>query len=406
MKNTAFLLASALLAATTTAAPSGAQWDTTPAQKAGSNKYTLQQMRNEKFKGLDITAALAKAHMRFGTELPDFLKKVIDLDPILKSKFLSLESAGEKASVQAISPESYDSEYVIPVELGTPPQTLPLNLDTGSSDLTSKKLDGQTWGVKYGDGSGAGGIVYTDVAAVGSVSYDKQAIQVAVSVSDSISADNFFAGILGLASSSANTVKPNRQRTFIDNIKDDLAEPVFTANLKKGVPGTYNFGYINESEYIGDIEYTPINLLTPFWEINLSGSQIGKDGEFDNVPVRGIVDTGTSLLMMPQQVVDDYYAELEGSFFNYEKGVMMYPCDLTPPDFIFGVGDYRGVIPGHYMNYARANETYCYGGLQTSQGIPFSVFGDIMLKAQFVVFDRGTLQVGFANKETEPPSSS
>ncbi len=271
---------------------------------------------------------------------------------------------------------------------------------------TSKKLPGQTWGVSYGDGSGASGIVYTDVASVGSVTSKKQAIQVAVKVSDEISSDNFFAGILGLASSSANTVKPDRQSTFIDNVKDNLAEPVFTADLKKGVPGSYDFGYINKSAYIGDIEYTPINRLTPFWEINLSGSQIGKDGEFDNVPVRGIVDTGTSLLMMPQEVVDDYYGELPGSFFNKDKGVMMYPCKLTPPDLIFGVGDYRGVIPGHYMNYATANETYCYGGLQTSEGIPFSVFGDVLLKAQFVVFDRGNLQVGFANKKTEPAKSS
>ncbi len=135
MKNTAFLLASALLAATSTAAPSAAQWDTTPVQKTGSSKYSLQQVRNEHFKGIDVTAALVKAHMRFGTELPAFLKKVVDLDPILKSKFAALASAGDKASVVAVSPESFDSEYVIPVELGTPPQTLPLNLDTGSSDL-------------------------------------------------------------------------------------------------------------------------------------------------------------------------------------------------------------------------------------------------------------------------------
>jgi hypothetical protein len=224
-------------------------------------------------------------------------------------------------------------------------------------------------------------------------------------VSDTISSDNFFAGILGLASSSANTVKPNRQATFLDNVKDELKEPVFTANLKKGVPGNYNFGYINESEYIGDIAYTPIDLQTPYWQIVLSGAQIGKDGEFREVPVRGIVDTGTTLLLMPQEIVDAYYAEVPGSFFDRTSAVMVFPCGQTPPDFIFGVGEYRGIIPGHYMNYAPLNGTHCFGGLQSSQGIPFSVFGAILIKAQFVVFDRGNLRIGFANKATEPPSS-
>lgn len=270
---------------------------------------------------------------------------------------------------------------------------------------TSQYLVGQTWGVTYGDGSGAGGIVFADRAAIGEVVSERQAVQLAINVSDAIASDNFFAGILGMASSSANTVEPNRQTTFLDNIKDDLDQPVFTANLKKGVPGNYNFGFIDESEYIGEIAYTPINLQTPFWDVVLSGTQVGRDGEFVNTSVSGIVDTGTSLLMMPQEVVDAYYAEVPGSYFDSRSAVMLFPCEQTLPDFIFGVGDYRGIIPGYYINYANLNETYCYGGLQSSEGIPFAVFGDVLIKAQLVVFDRGNLQVGFANKETVPPSS-
>lgn len=267
------------------------------------------------------------------------------------------------------------------------------------NSTTSKDLSRQTWRVNYGDGASVRGTVYTDIVSVGGIAVEKQAVQVAVSVSDIISAENFSSGVLGLASSSGNSVKPDRQQTFLDSAKDDLLQPIFTANLQRGAPGNFNFGYINESEYIGQIKYTPINPLSPFWQIALSGSQIGNEGQFDNTPVTGIVDTGTSLLLMPQKVVDHYYSELPGSYFSKELGVMLYPCELTPPDFIFGVGDYRGVIPGQYINYTVDGETKdCYGGIQSSNGLPFSVFGNVLIKAQFVVFDRGNLQVGFAKK--------
>ncbi|KAJ6787510.1 hypothetical protein PWT90_02273 [Aphanocladium album] len=421
---TSTLIATSALATTGYAA---SLWTPASNSTGGDLKFTLEQTHNEKFKGVNPTEALLRVYSRYATFVPDYIKAVIDLQPLLKAKFLALSSANPSAvSAEAVPAPQLDSEYVIPVDLGTPPQTLPLNLDTGSADLwvfssktpsgqlkgqtlyypgnstTSRELPGEHWKVKYGDGSGAQGSVYIDRAAIGPVGFDKQAIQVAEGVSPTIASDDFFSGIIGMASSSANTVSPTKQLTFLDNIKNSLAYPVFTANLKKGVPGNYNFGYIDRSEFTGDIAFTPINLHSPFWEVQLTGYQLGDDS-FNHETVTGIVDTGTSLMMWPQHIVDEYYSKLPGSYFDAKTGTMMYPCKLTPPDFEFGVGDrYRGHIPGHYLNYARHNDEFCYGGLQSSKGLPFSVFGDILLKAQFVVFDRTNLVVGFANKKTVP----
>ena len=41
---------------------------------------------------------------------------------------------GNVGTVSA-NPEQYDSEYLCPVQIGTPAQTLPLDFDTGSADL-------------------------------------------------------------------------------------------------------------------------------------------------------------------------------------------------------------------------------------------------------------------------------
>lgn len=275
-----------------------------------------------------------------------------------------------------------------------------------STSTSQKRLERESWKVKYGDGSDADGIVYTDVVSVGDVTAEEQAVQVAVAVSKTISKDNFSAGIMGLASSIANTVRPTQQKTFMDNVMDSLKEPLFTANLQKGEPGSYNFGYINESEYIGDIKYTPINKKSPFWEVTFDGFQYGSSGTLKNESWTAIVDTGTSLLLLPDGMVESYYKQIDGAYFEPQVGMMLFPCKAKLPDFIFALGDYRGIVPGNYINYADASPDLCYGGIQSGNGVPFAVVGDILIKSQFVVFNRGNLTVGFANKKTISDNST
>jgi hypothetical protein len=59
-------------------------------------------------------------------------------------------------------------------------------------------------------------------------------------------------------------------------------------------------------------------------------------------------------------------------------------------------------VPGAYMNYAPVDSTgaTCFGGLQSSAGIGFSIFGDIFLKSQYVVFDasQGSPRIGFGQQ--------
>ena len=430
MKSTTILLAAPLgawAAALNSAVLSSRDASNTTVSRTGS-AFSLGEVPNRDYNGGDAPMEMLKAHTKFVNTIPPQLQAAVDQNPDMKAKFkIYLQDGGdERGTVEARPPPFYDIQYVVPVDIGTPAQRTYLNLDTGSSDLwtfttdtykpfvdgqtlydpnaseSSKELKGEAWSVKYGDGAGASGIVYTDKVALGETSFDEQAIQSAVQVSYAIAQDSFSSGILGMAFSDANTVRPTKQKTYLDNIQDDLEQPLFTVNLQKGKPGNYNFGYIDSSEHTTEIAYNPIEEGTPFWKVPMSGYQIGSNRPFTEYPWSGVVDTGTTLLLVPDAIVRDYYATIPGAHFDPFLAMMVFPCKVVVPDFTFGFGDYRGTVPGHYINYGRSSGDDCFGGIQSSEGIGMAIIGDVLLKAQFVVFDIGNRTVGFAGKETLP----
>lgn len=74
-----------------------------------------------------------------------------------------------------------------------------------SRSTTAVQKKGYTWSVRYGDGSGAGGDVYTDTVKVGGTSVTGQAVEVATRISDQFRRDVDSDGLLGLAFNSVNT---------------------------------------------------------------------------------------------------------------------------------------------------------------------------------------------------------
>jgi len=217
-------------------------------------------------------------------------------------------------------------------------------------------------------------------------------------------------------------VLPNETLTFVDNLRDRLAAPVFTANLKHSIEGSYSFGFINSSEFIDKpdaIAYTPVDKSSIYWRFLATGYGVGSAEEAERTTKTGnplivgdslmvvnrtytaIADTGTTLLLVPSRIVRDYYARVAGSLYDSYWAGMVFPCEAVMPDFSFyiGTGGYKGVVPGRYVNYVSVNGTHCYGGIQSSDAIGFAVFGALALKAQFVVFDLGEMRIGFAEKE-------
>ena len=135
-------------------------------------------------------------------------------------------------------------------------------------------MPGATWQISYGDGSSAGGNVYRDFVEVAGMTVPNQAVEAASHISSQFQQEPSD-GLMGLAFSSINQIKPQPQLTFFDAVRIQLDQPLFAVALKHGAPGVYDFGYTDHQKYTGDITYTAVDASKGFWQFQADGYTIG-----------------------------------------------------------------------------------------------------------------------------------
>lgn len=129
---------------------------------------------------------------------------------------------------------------------------------------------------------------------------------------------------------------------------------------------------------------------------------MGSQGVFHQIPIRAIADTGTSLIVLPNHIAEDYYSNVDqAKAYNDDKGNIAgwtFPCKSVLPDFIYGVEGTRFVVPAAFINFGRDPQIpgNCHGGITSGTDNGDAIFGDVALKAAFVVWDVGGTRLGFA----------
>jgi aspergillopepsin I len=252
--------------------------------------------------------------------------------------------------------------------------------------------------MSYGDSSSATGQVYLDKVSVGDLVVPNQAVEAASTISQKFLRDHGHDGLFGFGSSNQNSIKPRAQLTWFDNIKPQLAAPLFTSSLKRREPGSYDFGYIDKDKYTGDIVWTDVKANKGYWDFNPTGFAIG-NGKVSKASFEAIADTGSSLWYLPTSIADKYWAQVKGSSYNTAQSGYVFPCNSKLPDMTVIVSGKPVTVPGINMNYQNISPTMCMGGINRNFGMPFSIFGDAFLKALFVVYEApigGQARLGFA----------
>lgn len=364
------LLLSIFLPSCTFAAPS----------RVSKHSFTVERIRNPNFQRYNGPKELWKTYQKYRMQAPPGLADFFGHqtgDSLLFDVAVEQVNGNSDAGVGLVpaTPANNGIEYISPVTIGG--QTINVALDSGSADLwvfstellaasvtghqtynpslspSFRVVPGANFSILYGDGTSAEGIVGTDTVDVGGATVTGQAVQLATAISPAFAEDTNLSGLLGLAFSQLSTVKPVKQRTFFENVMPTLAEPLFTADLRKDAVGAYEFGRIDASKFVGDLSWVPVDTSKGFWQVSTLGFCVG--GNQTRLPAsNAIVDTGTTIMLVSKEVVDGYYSQIPGAKRTAAAGGMTFPCNATLPDLVLDVGGvYAAKIKGADINFGQ-----------------------------------------------------
>ncbi|KAI0079472.1 aspartic peptidase A1 [Panus rudis PR-1116 ss-1] len=319
--------------------------------------------------------------------------------------------------------------YVVNVDVGSPPTTYTLLLDSGSSNTwvgaskpfqktsTTVETSDQV-SVSYGSGAFFGEEVIDTISLGSGITVSNQSIGVATQVEG---LPKGFDGILGIGpvDLTVGTLDPDQNTpipTITDNlfaqgiIQDNVATVAFApSNDTSTTNGELTFGTPDSSKFTGSIHYAPVTRTSPsssFWGID----QTIRYG--DDTPIlsatAGVIDTGTEAILIASDAFQRYQAAT-GAAPDDETGFLSITtaqyANLKSLFFNIGGTDFE-LVPNAQI-WPRALNTAIGGdndhvyliigdlGTESGQGMDF-INGMPFLERFYTVFDTGNRQIGLA----------
>lgn len=340
-------------------------------------------------------------------------------------------AADKRASTASVQLTDFnvDFQYYGEVQVGTPPQTFEVILDTGSSDLwlagsdcitgcdtvkqtfdpksSSSFVDsGFPIDIQYGSGEVSGDIGNDTVTFAG-YTVKGQALGVMDTVSQNV-LQGALSGLMGLA-------WPPLAQTGADpwwlaaTKAGDFSAPLFgfylaryiddaSANTVEASGGSMDLGFANTDFYTGDIKYVSLTDEN-YWLIPLDAITIGSKKL--NPGGQAAIDTGTSLIGGPTATMANLYAQIPGAAPGTGdlEGYYVYPCSTSVSVSLTFGGTAYSIESVDFSRPADTSGTTCFGaffGLDINNGVVEWIVGDAFLKNVYSVYRSSPPAVGFA----------
>lgn len=143
--------------------------------------------------------------------------------------------------------------------------------------------------------------------------------------------------------------------------------------------GSLTIGGVNSTLYSGNINYIPLTDAGSYWLIPMTDLKVGGTSTGISYP-SVVIDTGTSLIGMPQSAVTAIYARIPGSAPFQSQGLYEYPCATNVQlSFTFGGIDYPMQSSDFNNGPSSSSGKTCVGAvfaLASQNGQEQVIFGD------------------------------
>lgn len=299
-----------------------------------------------------------------------------------------------------------NAQYYGEIEIGTPGQTLNVVFDTGSSNLwvpnvkkpshniydhslsSSYVANGTKFAIEYGSGP-VSGFYSRDNVQIGDITMENY-LFAEVNNTKGLGAAfllGHFDGILGLAWPSIS----------VDGVPTPLQamdEKVFAFKLGDEDDGELCLGGVDESAYVGDFDYVPLDNTT-YWQVKMDTLLVNNASATQ--ALTAIVDSGTSTLAGP---VDDVaaIAAIVGAKPIGKTGEYTMDCDADAPDIEFHING--KAYPFSIEDYTIDSGDSCLFAMIGMDipppAGPLWILGDVFLRKYYVKFDVQNEQIGIA----------
>ncbi|OZJ01397.1 hypothetical protein BZG36_05764 [Bifiguratus adelaidae] len=346
-----------------------------------------------------------------------------------KARIDSFPKTHLKKRTTSLPAVNEDFSYVVTVGVGSPAQDFTLIVDTGSSNTwvgagttynpsasNTSKNTGDSVSVSYGSGSFSGE-EYIDTVTLGSLTLTGQSIGSASSATGFSGVD----GIVGFGPDDLTTGTVSNTGTVPTIVDTAYSEGLISSKII-GVSfapingsstivsnGEITFGGVDSSKYTGSITYIPITSSSPasnYWGIDVSSITYGSTS-LQSTSVAGIVDTGTTLIYIPDSAYNAFLEATEGSL-DSTTGLVKIPSSsysglqnvnfniggttfsLSPAQYIVPQDQVAtfGGSAGNYYSYISSV------GIRTG-GVNF-ILGQKFLENYYSVYDTDNARVGLA----------
>ncbi|KAK0455067.1 aspartic peptidase domain-containing protein [Armillaria borealis] len=322
-----------------------------------------------------------------------------------------------------------DVLYYSSINIGTPFQTLTVDIDTGSADLwfpahcpscirdqfvpdesSSYINKKRKFSVVYGSGS-VKGVLATETVMLAGVTVQNQTFGAVSRTTDDF---NYFPndGLLGMAFGSIARCK---QPTLFENmmaaglVEARMFSVHLTRKREKGseASGSLCLGCWDATKAREKPLYIAVKSET-YWTVFMDAVIVGQQRKsFASLKLNAVIDTGTTLIYVSRLVAEQLYMMIPGSSpaDDVGQGMYKYPCDSEVNIALVFDGhkfpiDRRDFVLGKID----ANSSYCVGGVLSHDGSGLDanlvIVGAVFIKSYYTTFDygprSGKARIGFA----------